>query len=108
MSLGVPRMGVYISQLIRFARASFNVGDFNCNKALTANLLKQGYRYHYRYHSRHSGLVEIYNVGLKKLLQQALSELEFYGDFVYKFRKSVEKSNFSEQFIKLVNRYKRI
>ena len=46
----VPRRtsyGVYISQLIRFARASSNVSDFNCrNKALTAKLLKQGYRYH--------------------------------------------------------------
>ena len=39
--------GVYISHLIRFARASSNVSDFNCrNKALTAKLLKQGYRYH--------------------------------------------------------------
>ena len=46
----VPRRtsyGVYISQLIRFARASSNVSDFNCrNKDLTAKLLKQGYRYH--------------------------------------------------------------
>ena len=39
--------GVYISQLIRFARASSNVSDFNCrNKALIVKLLKQGYRYH--------------------------------------------------------------
>ena len=38
--------GVYISQLIRFARASSNLSDFNCcNKALTAKLLRQGYRY---------------------------------------------------------------
>ena len=46
----VPRRisnGVYISQLIRFTRASSNVSDINCrNKALTAKLLKQGYRYH--------------------------------------------------------------
>ena len=46
----VPRRtsyGVYVSQLIRFARDSSNVCDFNCrNKALTAKLLKQGYRYH--------------------------------------------------------------
>ena len=46
----VPRCtsyGVYISQLIHFARISSNVSDFNCrNKALTAKLLKQGYRYH--------------------------------------------------------------
>ena len=46
----VPRRtsyGVYISQLIRFAEASSVVSDSNCrNKALTANLLRQDYRYH--------------------------------------------------------------
>ena len=39
--------GVYISQLIRFARVSSHVVDFNArNKSLTAKLLQQGYRYH--------------------------------------------------------------
>ena len=39
--------GVYISQRIRFARASCSIYGFNCrNKALTAKLLRQGYRYH--------------------------------------------------------------
>ena len=46
----VPRSahyGVYISQLIRFARVSSHVDDFNTrNKILTAKLLRQGYRYH--------------------------------------------------------------
>ena len=45
----VPRStsyGVYISQLIRFARTSSCVADFNArNKLLTQKLLKQGYRY---------------------------------------------------------------
>ena len=37
--------GVYISQLIRLVRTSSHVSDVNCyNKALTAKLLKQGYR----------------------------------------------------------------
>ena len=44
----VPRStsyGVYISQLIRFARVSSHVADFNArNKSLTAKLLSQGYR----------------------------------------------------------------
>ena len=114
----IPRRisyGVYISQLIRFARASSNVSDFNCrNKALTAKLLKQGYRYHKlrkafsKFYRRHSELVENYNVSLRKLLQQGISEPKFYGDSVYRIRKIVEKSNFSEQFRKLINRYKRI
>ena len=38
--------GVYISQLIRFARASSYIADFNSNKLLSQKLLKQGYRYH--------------------------------------------------------------
>ena len=88
----VPRhtsYGIYISQLICFARAYSNISDFNClNKALTAKLIKQGYRYHklikafskfYRWRSK---LVEKYNVSLRKLLQQGISEAEFYGDLV--------------------------
>ena len=46
----VPRSipyGVYISQLIRFARASSFVVDFNTHKKLLSQkLLKQGYQYH--------------------------------------------------------------
>ena len=39
--------GVYISQLIRFARVSSHVTDFNArNKILTGTLLHQGNRYH--------------------------------------------------------------
>ena len=87
---GVPRhtsYGVHNSQLIRLARASFSVSDINCrNKALTAKLLRQGYRYHKlrktfsKFYRRHSGLVEKYNVSLRKFLQQGISEPEFYGD----------------------------
>ena len=41
-----PSYGVYISQLIRFARVCSHADDFNTrNKCLTAKLLKQGYRY---------------------------------------------------------------
>ena len=42
-----PSYGVYISQLIHFARVRSNVDNFNKrNLFLTAKLLKQGYRYH--------------------------------------------------------------
>ena len=53
-----------------------------------------------------SALVEKYSVSLKTLLQQGISESEFYGDLVYRFRKIVGKSNFSEQSRKQINRYK--
>ena len=71
----VPRStsyGVYISQLIRFARACSYVADFNTrNQLFTQNLLKQGYRY------------------------QGLSEPDFYGDLVYELKKIVGSNNFS-------------
>ena len=88
----VPRSasyGVYISQLIRYARVSSHVDDFNTrNKVLTAKLLRQGYRYHKlrkafsKFYRRHFDIVSKYNVGLKTLLLQGLSEPEFYGDLV--------------------------
>ena len=49
-----------------------------------------------------------YNVGLKILLLQGLSEPEFYGDFVYKFRKIFGKTDFPFHFKIIIVRYKKI
>ena len=105
---------VYISQLIRFARVYSHVVDFNArNKSLTAKLLQQGYRYHKlrktfsKFYRRHYELVSKFSVGLKTLLHQGLSEPEFYGDLVYKFKKIVGRADFSDQFRKIIVRYKR-
>ena len=45
---------------------------------------------------------------LKTLLQQGISELIFYGDLVYKFKRIFGKPNFSDQFKKIVKRYIRV
>ena len=47
-------------------------------------------------------------VGLKTLLLQGLSEPEFYGDLVYKFRKIIGKNDFPYHFKKIIVRYKKI
>ena len=52
-------------------------------------------------------LIVKYNIGLKALLQQVISEPVFYGDLVYKFKKNVEKSDFRNQIKKIINRYKK-
>ena len=49
-----------------------------------------------------------YNVGLKRLLLEGLSEPEFYGDLVYKFRKIIGKNDFPYHFKKIIVRYKKI
>ena len=41
-------------------------------------------------------------------MYQGLSEPEFYGDLVYKFKKIVGRADFSDQFRKIIVRYKRI
>ena len=92
-----------------------NVDDFNnSNLFLTSKLLKQGYRYHKirkafsKFYHRHSELIVKYNIGLKTLLQQSISEPIFFGDLVYKFKRIVGKSNFSDQLKKMVKRYIRV
>ena len=75
-----PSYGVYTYQLIRFAKVCSNADD----------------------------LIVKYNIGLKTLLQQGISEPIFYGDLVYKFKRIVGNSHFSDQFKIIVKRYKRV
>ena len=107
--------GVYISQLIRFAGVSSHVADFNVPiKSLTAKLFQQGYRYHKfrktfsKFYRRHYELVSKFNVGLKPPLHQGLSEPEFYGDLVYKFKTNEGRADFSDQLRKIIVLHKRI
>ena len=94
---------------------SSDVNDFNTrNKVLTANPLRQGYRYHKlrkafsKFYRRHFDIVSKYNVGLKTLLLQGLSGPEFYGDLVYKFRKIIGKNDFPYHFKKIIVCYKKL
>ena len=81
---------------------------------MTAKLSKQGYIYlkirkaFSKLYHRDSELIVKYNIGLKTLLQQGISEPIFYGDLVYKFNIIVGNSNFSDQFKKIVKRYKKV
>ena len=89
--------------------------DFDtCNKLLTQILLKQGYWYHKlrktfsKFYSRYYDFISKFQVGLKSLLRQGLSEPEFSGDLVYKLKKIVGSDNFSAQFIKIISHNKKI
>ena len=61
-----------------------------------------------KFYRRHYELISKYNVGLKTLLSEGLSEPEFYGDLVYKFKKLIGINDFSFQFRKIITRYRRI
>ena len=88
-------------------RASSYVADFNTrNKLLTQKPLKQGYRYHKlrktlsKFHRRYYDLISKFQVGLKSLLRQGLSEPEFYGDLVCKLMKIFGSYNFQHSLSK--------
>ena len=94
---GVPRSascGVCVSWLIRFARASSCVADFSTRGGLlTRRLLKRCYRCRRlrrafsKFYGGCCGLVSRFQVRFGSLLRLGLSEPDFYGDLVYKFKK---------------------
>ena len=53
-------------------------------------------------------IYRLQDIDLKTLLHQGLSEPEFYGDLVYKFKTIVGRVDFSYQFRKIIIFYKRI
>ena len=79
-----------------------------------AKLLKQGHRYHKlrkvfsKLYRRQYELISKFNVALKSLLHQGLSEPESYVEIVYKFKKIMRMTDFSDQFRKFIIRHKRI
>ena len=89
----IPRStsyGVYMSQLIRFARASSYITDFNTrNKLLTQKLLKQGYRYHKlgkifsKFYRRYYDL--IYTRGVQYVMKTAQYIPKFYIYTLHKY-----------------------
>ena len=102
----------YLHRDIQFARVSSHVSDFNTGiKLLTVKLLNQGYRYRKafsKFYRHHFYLVSKFNVGLKSILQQGLSETDFYGNLVYKFRNIYACNDFSTEFRKTILRYIKI
>lgn len=86
-----PSYGVYISQLVRYARICSSVSDFNTkNLFITNKLLKQGYRYHKlvksfsKFFRKYRYLIEKFNCTRRFLIIKGISHPEFYGNVVYK------------------------
>ena len=95
-----------------------HVADFNArNKSLTAKLLQQGYRYRKlrktfsKFYRRYYELVSKFSVGLKNFCIKAYRNRNFmvteYKNSKKKKKKKIEgRADFSDQFRKIVVRYK--
>ena len=61
-----------------------------------------------KFYRRHYVLISTFNIGLKSLLHQGLSEPDIYDNLVYKFKKIMGRTDFSDQFRKKIICHKRI
>ena len=93
----VPARGYHFAALTSFFCHRVDIHRFGCHHQSSP-----------KFYHRHSELIVIYNIGLKTLLQQGISEPIFYGDLVYKFKRIVGKPNFNDQFKKIVKHYIRV
>ena len=77
-------------------------------------IVQQGYPYHKlrktfsKFYRRRYELISKFNVGLKTILREGLSEPKCYGDLIYKFKKLIGRNDFSFQIRKIITRYRRI
>ena len=111
----LPSYGVYISQLVRFARCCTSVSDFNSkNLQLTSKLLTQGYRYHKlrktfgKFFRSYSDLLSKFGeISFQEYVTEGISHPVFYGDLVYKLRRVRCEANFVSSGSKIVKRLRR-
>ena len=89
-----PSYGVYISQLIRYARVCSDVSDFNDrNLCITEKLLSQGFRYNKliktftKFFHKYKTLASKYGCTCHNLIKNGISHPTFYGNVVNKARK---------------------
>ena len=77
-----PAYGVYVSQLIRYARACSNYQDFmERGKVLTTKLLSQGYKKTklvatLKFYGRHHDLINPYHVTVSRIVSDVFANDE--------------------------------
>ena len=111
----LPSYGIYILQLVRFARCCTSVLDFHSkNLQITSKLLTQGYRYHKlrktfgKFFRSYSELLSKFGyISFQEYLSKGISHPVFYGDLVYKLRRVKDTPNFFSSGSKIVKRLRR-
>ena len=105
----LPSYGVYISQLVSFARCCTRVSNFHSkNLQITSKLLTQGYRYHKlrksfgKFFRSYSDLLSKFGeISFQDFVSEGISHPVFYGDLVYKLRRVKYEANFVSSGFKI-------
>ena len=110
----LPSYGVYISQLVRFAKFCTSVSDFNCkNLQRTSKFLTQSNRYKKlrkafgKFFRSYSDLLSIFDeISFQEYVTEGISHPVF-GDLVYKLRRVRCEADFCSPGSKIVKRLQR-
>ena len=111
----LPSYGVYISQLVRFARCCTIISDFNSkNLQLTSKLQTPGYRYR-KLRKKFGKLFRSYSdllskfgeISFQEYVTEGISRPVFYDDLVYKLRRVRCEANSVSWGSKIVKRLRR-
>ena len=111
----LPSYGIYIPQLVRFARCCTSVLDFHSkNLQITSKLLTQGYRYHKlrktfgKFFRSYSQLLSKFcDISFQEYVSKGIFHPVFYGDLVFKLRRVKGTPNFISSGSKIVKRLRR-
>ena len=98
----LPSYGIYISQLVRFARCCTSVLDFHSqNLQITSKLLSHGYIYHKlrktfgKFFMSYSELLSKFGaISFQEYVSKGITHPVFYGDLVYKTKEGQRRSEF--------------
>ena len=111
----LPSYGIYISQLVRFARCCTSVFDLNSkNLQITSKLLTQGYRYHNlrktfgKFFRSYSELLSKFGaISFQEYVSKGITHQVFYGDLIYKLTRVKSESNFISSGSRIVKYLRR-
>ena len=111
----LPSYGIYMSQLVRFARCCTSVFDFHSkNLQITSKLFTQGYSYHKLrktfgkfFRSYFELLSEFGAISFQEFVSKEITHPVFYRDLVYKLRRVKSETNFISSDLKIVKRLRR-
>ena len=113
LSGDVPSYGIYISQLVRFARCCTTVLiSILQDLQITSKLLIQGCRYHKlhktfcKFFTTYSELLSKYgDIAFQEYVSKGIPHPVFYDDLVYKLRRVEGTPNFISLFRKYLNAF---
>ena len=106
----LPSYGIYIPQLVRFARPVFYMRFVFqvSNLLITFRLMAQGYRYHrlretfgsFFFKSYPELLSKFGEISFQECVYEGISHTVFYGDLVYKLRRDQDAGNYVSSVLK--------